>query len=92
MHPDNDDCEHLTGIPGRPLAGASVQTVPEWWSFTLEGGDCAGPESGTPPVLPEWLSRPCPRCRAEVGEVCSVIGGPMGGDARVSPHSARVTP
>lgn len=39
---DNDDCDYLTGIDGAPFAGVSVQTVPEWWSFSTSGGDCAG--------------------------------------------------
>lgn len=88
MFTDNDDCDYLTGIPGHPFAGVSVQTVPESWSFRLAGGDCGGPESGR---VPEWLDRPCPLCRAEVGEVCSIIGGPEGGDPRPSPHAPRVS-
>lgn len=39
---DNDDCDYLPGIPGQPFTGVAVQTVPEWWSFSTSGGDCAG--------------------------------------------------
>ena len=42
MAEDNDDCIYIAGVLGRPFAGVSVQTVPEGWSYTTEGGDCEG--------------------------------------------------
>jgi hypothetical protein len=40
----------------------------------------------------EWLTRSCPTCLALPGEVCSIIGGADGGDARAVPHIQRRHP
>lgn len=89
MFTDNDDVLHLPALEaGRAV---SCQTRPEPWSYNASatvGGDCGGDKSD---ALPAWLNRPCPLCRAEVGEVCSIIGGPEGGDPRPTPHAPRVS-
>ena len=73
-----------------PAADAIRAVVAVWWARHPEIVAVAEAPVETPSTGDGlWLTRACPVCLAPAGDVCSVQGGALGGEARPVPHIQR---